>query len=79
MSVTYNPLFVLRSCHSASKWCRRRLKRNEHLHLYDISDTVIKQLNEETSISLLNVQGLTPLKMLQRGIEALFSDLPGGG
>jgi hypothetical protein len=27
MSVTYNPLFVLRSCHSASKWCKIRLKR----------------------------------------------------
>jgi hypothetical protein len=56
MSVTYNPLFVLRSCHFASQWCKRRLKRNEQLQLCDISDTdVIKQLNEETSIALLNV------------------------
>jgi hypothetical protein len=78
MSVTYNPLFVLRSCHSASKWCRRRLKRNEHLQLYGISDSVLKQLKEETSIALLNVQGLTQLKMLHRGIEALFYVLPGG-
>jgi hypothetical protein len=45
MSVTYNPLVVLRSCHSASKWCKRRLKRNEQLQLYDISDTVLKKLN----------------------------------
>jgi hypothetical protein len=79
MGVTYNPLFVLRSCHSASKWCRRRLKRNELLKLYDISDTVLKKLNEENSVALLNVQGLTPLKMLHRGIEALFSVLRGGG
>jgi hypothetical protein len=55
------------------------LKKSEQLQLYDISDTVIKQLNEKTSIALLNVQGLTPLKMLHRGIEALFSVLPGGG
>jgi hypothetical protein len=79
MSVTYNPLFVLRSCHSASKWCKRRLKRNEQLQLYDISDTVLKQLNEETSIAFINVQGLTPLKMLHRGIEGFFSVIPGGG
>jgi hypothetical protein len=64
MSVTYNPLFVLRSCHSTSKWCRRHLKRDEHLQLYDISDRVLKQLNEETCIALLNKQVLTPLKML---------------
>jgi hypothetical protein len=79
MSVTYNPLFVLRSCHYATKWCRRRLKRNELLQMYNISDSVLKQLNEETSVALLNVQGLTPLKMLHREIEALFSVLPGGG
>jgi hypothetical protein len=63
MSVTYNPLFVLRSCHSATKWCRQRLKRNELLQMYDITDSVLKHLNEETSVALLNVQGLTPLKM----------------
>jgi hypothetical protein len=78
MSVTYNPLFVLRSCHSASKWCTKCLKRKEKLQLYGISDTVLKQLNEETSIALLNVQGLTPFKMLHRGIGASFSVLPGG-
>jgi hypothetical protein len=27
MSVTYNPSFVLRRCHSVTKWCRRRLKK----------------------------------------------------
>jgi hypothetical protein len=79
MSVTYNPLFVLRSCHSASTWCIRHLKRNELLQLYDISDSVLKKLHEETSAALLNVQGLTPLKMLHRGIEALFYVLLGGG
>jgi hypothetical protein len=78
MSVTYNPLFVLRSCHSASKWCNRCLKRNEQLQMYDSSDNVLKQLNEETNIALLNVQVLRPLKMLYRGILALFSILPGG-
>jgi hypothetical protein len=64
MSVTYNPLFVLISCHYANSWCRQRLKRNELLQLYDISDSVLKQLNEETSVALLNVQGLMPMKML---------------
>jgi hypothetical protein len=79
MSVTYNPLFVLRSCHSVSKWCKIGLKRNELIQMYYISDTVLTQLNEETSVALLNVQGLTPLKMLHREIEALFSLLRGGG
>jgi hypothetical protein len=31
MSVTYNTLFVLRSCHSASKLCKRCLKREDKL------------------------------------------------
>jgi hypothetical protein len=79
MIVTYNPLFVLRSCHSATKWCSRLLKRNDLLQLYDISDSVLKQLKEETSVALLHVQGLMPLKMLHREIEALFSVLTGGG
>jgi hypothetical protein len=78
MSVTCNPLFVLISWHSASKWCRRRLKRNEQLNLYDISDTVLKQLNEETSITLLNVQGLTPLKNCIEGSKLYFLFYWGG-
>jgi hypothetical protein len=45
--------------------------------MYDISDSVLKQFDEETSVALLNVQGLAPLKILHRGIEALFSVLPG--
>jgi hypothetical protein len=69
---------VLTKFHSVSKWRRRRLKKNELLQLYNISDSVLKKLNKESSVTLLNVQVLTPLKMLHRGIETLFSVLLGG-
>jgi hypothetical protein len=39
---------------------------------------VITPWDEETCVELVNVQGLTPLKMLYGGVEALFSVLPGG-
>jgi hypothetical protein len=74
-----NPLFLLRCCHTESKWFKRRLKLYEQLQLYDISDSVIKPLDEEICVALVNVQCLTPLKMLYGGVEALFSVLPGGG
>jgi hypothetical protein len=79
MGMNCNPLFVLRSCHAESKWCRRRLAFNEQLQLYDVSDSVLKCLDEEARVALVNVQGLTPLKMLYRGVEVLFSVLRGGG
>jgi hypothetical protein len=44
--VNYNPIFVLRSCHAESKWRRRCLKLNENLQLYDMSDSVLKRLDE---------------------------------
>jgi hypothetical protein len=73
-------LLLLRCCHAKSKWCKRRLKWYEQLQLYEISDSVIKPLDEETCVALVvNVQGLTPLKMLYGGVETLFSVLPGGG
>jgi hypothetical protein len=50
----------------------------EQLQLYDISDSVIKPLDEEICVALVNVQGFTPLKMLYGGVEALFSVLRGG-
>jgi hypothetical protein len=71
-------LLLLRCCHAKSKWCKRRLKWYEQLQLYEISDSVIKPLDEETCVALVNVQGLTPLKMLYGGVEALFYVLPGG-
>jgi hypothetical protein len=75
----HNPLLLLRCCHAESKWCKRRLKLYEQLQLYDISDSFIKPLDEETCVALVvNVQGLTPLKMLYGGVETLFSVLPGG-
>jgi hypothetical protein len=73
-----NPLLLLRCCHAESKWCNRRLKLYEQLQLYDISDSVIKPLDEETCVALVNVQGLTPLKMLYGGVDTLFSVLPRG-
>jgi hypothetical protein len=74
-----NPLLLLRCCHAESNWCKRRLKLYEQLQLYDISDSVIKPLDEETCVALVNVQGLTPLNMLYGGVETLFLVLPGGG
>jgi hypothetical protein len=74
-----NPLFLLRCCHAEPKWCKRRLKLYEQLQLYDISDSMIKLLDEDICVALVNVQGLTPLKMLYGGVEALFSVLRGGG
>jgi hypothetical protein len=73
-----NPFLLLRCCHAESKWCKRRLKLYEQLQLYDISYSVIKPLDEETCVTLVNVQGLTPLKMLYGGAETLFSVLSGG-
>jgi hypothetical protein len=48
---------------------KKRLKLYEQLQLYDISDSVIKPLDDETCVELVNVQGLTPLKMLHGGVE----------
>jgi hypothetical protein len=79
MNKGHNPLFLLRCCHAESKWCKIRLKLYEQLQMYDISDSVIKPLDEETRVALVNVQGLTPLKMIYGRVEALFSVLPGGG
>jgi hypothetical protein len=73
-----SPLLLLRCYHAESKWCKRRLKLYEQLQLYDISDSVIKPLYEETCVALVNVKGLTPLKMLYGGVETFFPVLPGG-
>jgi hypothetical protein len=78
MNKGLNPLLLLQCCHAESKWCKIRLKLYEQLQLYDISDSVIKPLDEETCVSLVNVQGLTPLKMIYGGVETLYSVLPGG-
>jgi hypothetical protein len=39
---------------------------------------VLKRFDEESLMALVNVKGLTPLKMLYRGVEALFLVLSGG-
>jgi hypothetical protein len=69
MNIGRNPLLLLGCFHAESKWCKRRLKLYEQLQLYEISDSVIRPLDEETCMALVNVQGLTPLKMLYGGVE----------
>jgi hypothetical protein len=79
MGTRCSPLFVIRCCHTGSKWCKRRLKLNEKLQVYAIGDSVRKPLDGSTHVALMNVQGLMPLKMLYRGVEALCLVLPGRG
>jgi hypothetical protein len=73
------PLFVLRSCRSKYRWCKRRLQASEVLSVYNISDSITKGLTEGLRSKIIKVDYLSPLKVLPGAAHAVFREVPGGG
>jgi hypothetical protein len=48
------PLFVLRSCRSKSGWWKRRLKASEVLIMYDISDSITREVLQKNCVQKLS-------------------------
>jgi hypothetical protein len=73
------PLFVLRSCRSKYRWCKRRLQASEVLSMYDISDSITKGFAEELRSDVIKLDYLSPLKVLLGAAHAILREVPGGG
>jgi hypothetical protein len=73
------PQFLMRSCRTSTGWCKRRLEPSEVLILYDISDSVTLGLNPDLKSKVINIQHLTPVKILFSAAFVVLTEVRGGG
>jgi hypothetical protein len=74
-----HPQFLLRSCRTSTGWCKRHLESSEVLSLYDISDSVTLGLNSDLKSKVINIQHLTPVKIMLSAASTVITEMPGGG
>jgi hypothetical protein len=74
-----HPQFLLCSRRTPTGWCKRRPEPSEVLSIYDISDSVTLGLNPDLKSKFINIQHLTPVKILVIAAFAVITEVPGGG
>jgi hypothetical protein len=78
-SLTKPPQFLLLSCRTPTRWCKRKLETPEVLSLYDISGTVTLTLSPKLRSKVIGTKGLKPMKILLSAALAVIKEVPGGG
>jgi hypothetical protein len=69
--------FLLRSCRTSNGWCKHRLEPSEVLIIYDISDSVNPGMNPDLKSKFINIQHLTPVKILLSDTFAVITEVQG--
>jgi hypothetical protein len=79
MNRSRSPYFLLRSKYAVSGWCKRRLKVDELLQVYDVNDVICKRMTLQQRSQLVSIPQLTPFKILVAATDLVLNNLPGGG
>jgi hypothetical protein len=79
MNRSRSPYFLLRSKYAVSGWCKRRLKVDELLQVYDVNDVICKRMTLQQRSQLVAIPQLTPFKILVAATDLVLNNLPGGG
>jgi hypothetical protein len=71
------PHFFLRSCRTSTWWCKRHLERSEVLIIYGISDIVALGVNPDLNSNIIDIQPLTPVKIILSAAFAVIKEVQG--
>jgi hypothetical protein len=78
MNRSRSPYFLLRSKYAVSGWCKRRLRVDELLQVYDVNDVICKRMTLQQRSQLVAIPQLTPFKILVAATDLVLNNLPGG-
>jgi hypothetical protein len=78
MTRSRSPYFLLRSKYALSGWCKRRLRVDELLQVYNVNDVICKRMTLQQRSQLVATPQLTPFKILVAATNLVLNILPGG-